>query len=1188
MKSFSLIVLVLCGLSTSCTRINEPDPPKKGVRTIEPQLTEERTWVPCQSVPRPGHVVADARCGDFPLRAQTRVQPHCAAEIRDHHKALVLLVDSLPCIDEVIAALQKFAGRDSKIETDVAAAFYVRAQREDRAEDLLPAFEAATRAVAAAPDSAAARFNLALIEEALAMKSDAAASWRRLLELAPAAGWQREAREHLATLQADLIRPPSLAWERARSQLPAALDANDTARIRDLIGPYAWSARQLLEEKLLTDWACSPSPVMLERARRLAAELSRQSGDRYALALVEAIDRAQSSPEQVRALRQGYQEFGRARSYYAAFEYGKAAAMAEQAGSWLAVGGSPLAWTATILRAGVSEPATALAMLGDARREAEARKIRRLVALSLHAEGTVLVNAGRYTEALDRFDAALAEDLRLHDAEHAVMVENYRADAFKNLGEAEQGWRFALQVLRREQTVVDTKARNRLFGNAAMMALDLGAPEAALRYQDQDVHEMQRALVAVAPENAILLESARTNVAIALRARANIEFLAKRPKEAQADIDEVGHLETTVSSEPVRRSIHARLEEQSGEAALRGNDPNTAIAAFDRAIKLSDPGEYRSFHALLFAKRAEAYRRAGRKKEAATDLRNAAAEISAEQQKIFANGEPQGLDDLWSRYFLSFEDTYQALIRQLVEDGCDKEAFQYAERSRAYEPLRLALQRKRVARSIGDVESLGRAGISAALPAGTVLLEYSVLPDQTIVWIVSSAGIRMVRLAAGLAQVKQWTSALHEAAREHDDVAFDASLVPPYVALVRKPLEEISKVQAPDAPLRLVFIPDTPMYGLPFNALHDAGKKARYLIEQAPVSTAPSAALYVAALRRDRALARDDDRSIAIIADPAFRTGRSLTEHLHRLVHAREEPAAIAPLYARADIISEAAATPEAFLRIARDKTVVHFAGHAIAVARPPSQSLLLLAPDGGGPGELSASTLVRRLELDRTRLVILSACSSVGGLPIGPEGVGPLVRPLIGAGVPAIIATLWDVDDATAKELLVSFHRNHHDKADAAVALQQAQIAMIHNSKESARLPRMWAPFQLIGSTATPLSAASDERKRSHELHSPDSFQRSDHLCAESGRDGSNRSAPRRPRQSSRFERHISPSAQTAAARTRRGLHGPVPDARPGDRSVRLRRATAVHRSRLARSGRGGRGRVADLRFRSLPTQEQ
>jgi CHAT domain-containing protein len=87
---------------------------------------------------------------------------------------------------------------------------------------------------------------------------------------------------------------------------------------------------------------------------------------------------------------------------------------------------------------------------------------------------------------------------------------------------------------------------------------------------------------------------------------------------------------------------------------------------------------------------------------------------------------------------------------------------------------------------------------------------------------------------------------------------------------------------------------------------------------------------------------------------------------------------------------------------------------------------------------------------------------------------VAPLVRPLIAAGVPAIIGTLWDVNDATAETLLVSFHRYYRQGLDAAAAMQAAQIEMIGNTKKPGlQRPLAWAPFQVIGYSASPASAA-------------------------------------------------------------------------------------------------------------------
>jgi CHAT domain-containing protein len=87
---------------------------------------------------------------------------------------------------------------------------------------------------------------------------------------------------------------------------------------------------------------------------------------------------------------------------------------------------------------------------------------------------------------------------------------------------------------------------------------------------------------------------------------------------------------------------------------------------------------------------------------------------------------------------------------------------------------------------------------------------------------------------------------------------------------------------------------------------------------------------------------------------------------------------------------------------------------------------------------------------------------------------VAPLVRPLIAAGVPAVIGSLWDVNDATAEALLVSFHRHYGQGLDAAAAMQAAQVEMIRNTKNTGfQRPMAWAPFQVIGYSASPASAA-------------------------------------------------------------------------------------------------------------------
>src|SRR5438067_8095009 len=277
-----------------------------------------------------------------------------------------------------------------------------------------------------------------------------------------------------------------------------------------------------------------------------------------------------------------------------------------------------------------------------------------------------------------------------------------------------------------------------------------------------------------------------------------------------------------------------------------------------------------------------------------------------------------------------------------------------------------------------------------------------------------------------------------------------------YDVLMAKPLAAMAA-----KPRRLVIIPDGPLHGLPFAALRNSTTK-RCLIEDAPIEIAGSANLYLVSLRRDRALQSAAVPSVLLIGDPAFNGNLAFAQGLKPLPRARSECEKIFELYRpHAQMLMERDATIPSFLQQARESSIIHVAAHSIVNAQAPSRSYILLAPAANEPGPLEAQALLTRLPLDHTRLVVLSTCSSAGGLPIGAEGVAPFVRPLIGAGVPAVVGTLWNIEDATAEELLVSFHRHYREGNDAAVALQLAQKGLLTQKNNN---PLAWAPFQVIG----------------------------------------------------------------------------------------------------------------------------
>jgi CHAT domain-containing protein len=147
----------------------------------------------------------------------------------------------------------------------------------------------------------------------------------------------------------------------------------------------------------------------------------------------------------------------------------------------------------------------------------------------------------------------------------------------------------------------------------------------------------------------------------------------------------------------------------------------------------------------------------------------------------------------------------------------------------------------------------------------------------------------------------------------------------------------------------------------------------------------------------------------------------------------------------------------------------VHLAGHVLAHPQAPFRSLILLAPSHDHTGALDAAELLTRLQADHTRLFVLSACSSTGGVPIGLEGLAPLVRPLITAGVPAVVGSLWNIGDAPSEELLVEFHRQYRNGHDADEALRLAQQSMMRHRNAGLRSVLAWSPFQIIGHASSP-----------------------------------------------------------------------------------------------------------------------
>ena len=157
---------------------------------------------------------------------------------------------------------------------------------------------------------------------------------------------------------------------------------------------------------------------------------------------------------------------------------------------------------------------------------------------------------------------------------------------------------------------------------------------------------------------------------------------------------------------------------------------------------------------------------------------------------------------------------------------------------------------------------------------------------------------------------------------------------------------------------------------------------------------------------------------------------------------------------------------------------VIHIASHFIEQAGSGEEPYLMMGGENSGEPNGFALTLSKMedsaISFHGTQLLTLSACSTAKGdaAQDGQEmdSLGMIAQQK-DAG--AVLATLWDVADASTSELMSDFYARWvaHPADGKAESLRQAQLALLHASaaakaKDPADYshPFFWAPFVLIG----------------------------------------------------------------------------------------------------------------------------
>ena len=146
---------------------------------------------------------------------------------------------------------------------------------------------------------------------------------------------------------------------------------------------------------------------------------------------------------------------------------------------------------------------------------------------------------------------------------------------------------------------------------------------------------------------------------------------------------------------------------------------------------------------------------------------------------------------------------------------------------------------------------------------------------------------------------------------------------------------------------------------------------------------------------------------------------------------------------------------------------IIHIATHGTVNTENPELSGLYLSQDNTKQDDgMLYSGEIYNLKLN-AELIVLSACETGLGKIIKGEGVIGLGRALLYAGAKNIIASFWQVSDASTAALMTNFYDNIYRKMKSeeisfSENLHVAKLKMINEGKFAH--PYFWSPFVIIG----------------------------------------------------------------------------------------------------------------------------
>lgn len=325
----------------------------------------------------------------------------------------------------------------------------------------------------------------------------------------------------------------------------------------------------------------------------------------------------------------------------------------------------------------------------------------------------------------------------------------------------------------------------------------------------------------------------------------------------------------------------------------------------------------------------------------------------------------------------------------------------------------------------------------------TVLIEFFVTEEKTNVFLISADAWQVLELASLTESTlhkfieEEWLGPYRRFLTGEEHLCFWQEQIASSMRKLHGLLwEEIQTQLDKIQPQRLIIIPHLglhllPLHLLPLAASEDDTPSRRFvphcLLERYEIAYAPSFRMLTYCRNAKRP--QRETKNLLALGNPDG-----------TLNFAEIEVTAISAMFAEARVLVQREATRKALLDAAAQYDFIHLATHGRgATLLKDSLAAGLTLAEGD---RLTAREIFKMLKVPHAHTVVLSACETgMIRLDQSDEYVG-LPAAFLYAGAPAVVSSLWEVDDLATALLLCHWYKYAMEKKmGRAAALKQAQL---------------------------------------------------------------------------------------------------------------------------------------------------